>query len=87
MKRDKILGFDPTEKIVFAFLYEEDYKVLSLFARYTNESIQQTIQRSIALNALFWEQGATLADIKTLFEEDPELRKLNVERWTEITKK
>lgn len=87
MKRDKILGFDPTEKIVFAFLYEGDQKVLSLFARYTNESILETIQHCLALNALFWEQGAALMDIKQLFEENFKLKELEVELWTEITKK
>ena len=87
MKRDKILGFDPREKIVFAFLYEKDQKALSLFARYTTESTQQEIQHSLALNALFWEQGAALMDIKQLFEEDFKLKELKVELWTEISKK
>jgi len=87
LKRDKILGFDPREKIVFAFLYEKDQKALSLFARCSNESTQQAIQHCMALNALFWEQGAALMDIKQLFEEDFKLKELKVEHWTEISKK
>lgn len=86
MKRDKLLGIDPSEKIIFAFLFEKDQKVLSLFAKYTDENSQHIIKQSISLDVFFWEQGATIIDIKTIFEQDLKLKELGLEFWAEITK-
>lgn len=86
MKRDTLLGIDPSEKTVFAFLFEKDQKVLSLFAKYTDESNEPIAKQFIALEANFWKQGATILDIKTRFEQDMNQMALDVEFWVEIMK-
>lgn len=86
MKRDTLLGIDPSQKTVFAFLFEKDQKILSLFAKYTDESNEPIAKQIIALEAMFWKQGASILDIKTRCEQNLNLMALDVEFWVEIMK-
>ncbi len=46
MRRDKFVGQDPNEKIVFAFLFEKNDKKISLFIKYDDEKDLEYAQQT-----------------------------------------
>lgn len=84
MKRDEILGHDPSEKIIFCFLFENDEKVISLFVRYSDENTMNIAKQSVTLHSLFWKSDTSAQNLKELFESDPSLVNLGVEFWAEF---
>lgn len=84
MKRNEILGYDPSEKIIFCFLFENEEKVISLFVRYSDEYKMSIAKQSIALHSLFCKSDTSAQDLKELFETDPSLVNLGVEFWAEF---
>ena len=49
MQRSTFFGFDPKVKKVFVFLFEGDYKKLSLFIEYTDEKSLKSAKQDIGL--------------------------------------
>ena len=84
MNRDEILGYDPSEEIIFGIFFENDAKVISLFVRYSDENTMNIAKRSINLHSLFWKSGTSAQTLKELFEADPSLVNLDVKFWAEI---
>ena len=68
MQRSTFFGFDPKVKKVFVFLFEGDYKKLSLFIEYTDEKSLKSAKQDIGLYGLFWESGATVENTISLFD-------------------
>lgn len=81
MKRDKFLGQDPAEKIVFAFFFERNRKKISLFVQYENDTDIEYAQRLIMIYTIFWESGLPLKDIVENFENDPNRQNSVVKLW------
>ena len=85
MKRDEFLGQDPERKIIFAFLFSRNQKVISLFIKYSDEKTLEIAKQTITFHVLFWHSGVSVAALKAVFENDPGLVKSGIEFWTEIT--
>jgi len=83
MQRNKVFGFDPTEKCVFVFLFEKNKKVLSLFVEYITDENFTTIKQDLAMYGLFWDSGSTTEEIIDLFGFNPTFKRLNLKAWTE----
>ncbi|TCB50067.1 hypothetical protein E0H80_09540 [Acinetobacter sp. ANC 4779] len=86
MKRDGFLGQDPERKIIFAFLFSKNQKVLSLFIQYSDENTLQIAKQTIALHIIFWHSGGSAAHLKEVFEHDPSLVSSGMKFWTECVK-
>ncbi len=81
MKRDKFLGQDPNEKIVFAFLFEKNNKKISLFIKYDDEKDIEYAQQLIMLYSIFWESGSPLNDLVVGFERDTNHQASALKLW------
>ncbi|WP_298145843.1 hypothetical protein [uncultured Acinetobacter sp.] len=81
MKRDKFLGQDPTEKIVFVFFFERNRKKISLFVQYENDTDLEYAQQLIMIYTIFWENGSPLKDIIENFENDPNRQNSVLKLW------
>jgi hypothetical protein len=86
MKRSEFLGQDPEQKIIFAFLFNRNQKIISLFIKYSDEKTLEIAKQTIALHLIFWHSGVSVADLKEVFEKDPCLVNSDMEFWTEIFK-
>jgi hypothetical protein len=86
MKRSEFLGQDPEQKIIFAFLFNRNQKIISLFIKYSDEKTLEIAKQTIALHLIFWHSGVSVADLKEVFEKDPGLVNSGMEFWTEIFK-
>jgi len=84
MKRSEFLGQDPEQKIIFAFLFNRNQKTISLFIKYSDEKTLEIAKQTIALHLIFWHSGASVADLKEVFEKDPGLVNSGMKFWTEI---
>ena len=81
MKRDKFLGQDPNERIVFVFLFERNRKRISLFIQYENDADLQYAQQLIMIYTIFWENSSPLKDIIENFEKDPNRQSSVLKLW------
>ena len=84
MRRDKFLGQDPNEKIVFVFLFEQNDKKISLFIKYDDEKDIEYAQQLIMLYSIFWESGSPLNDLIVGFESDPNRQASALKLWHTI---
>ena len=67
MKRDTILGYDPSENKVFVFLFGEDaLKELTIMADYLDDEQLKKAQQALVMYAFIWKTGASVEDMKAI---------------------
>lgn len=84
MHRDKFLGFDPVENLVFVFFFEENQKKFSFFIQYSNDKELDSAKSILAVYCLFWDTGSSSQNLITMFNSDPSLKELGLKSNVEM---